>query len=35
MQEQSFNDFLGEIAPRGRTMLIPALLEAQSAFGYI
>ncbi|MBT7783322.1 MAG: NADH-quinone oxidoreductase subunit E, partial [Anaerolineae bacterium] len=35
MQEQSFNDFLREIAPQGRTMLLPALLEAQKEFGYI
>ncbi len=35
MREQSFNDLLGEIAPRGRTMLLPALLAAQKEFGYI
>ncbi len=35
MQEQSFNDLLGEIAPRGRTMLLPALLAAQKEFGFI
>ncbi len=35
MQEKSFNDLLGEIAPRGRTMLLPALLAAQREFGFI
>lgn len=30
-----FHDFLGENVQRGRTMLLPALLEAQSAYGYI
>ena len=35
MQEETFKDYLGKIAPRGRTMLLPALLEAQSVFGYI
>ena len=30
-----FHDLLGESAQGGRTMLLPALLEAQSAFGYI
>ena len=28
-------DYLGEIADRGRTMLLPALLEAQKRYGYI
>lgn len=31
----SFTDFLGENASRGRTMLLPALLEAQKEFGHI
>ncbi len=31
----SFAEFLGEIAPRGRTMLLPALLKAQSLYGHI
>ncbi|MBT7189930.1 MAG: NADH-quinone oxidoreductase subunit E, partial [Anaerolineae bacterium] len=31
----AFTDLLKEIAPRGRTMLLPALLEAQKEFGYI
>lgn len=32
---QNFPDYLTEIAPRGRTMLLPALIEAQTRFGYI
>ncbi len=31
----SFTNFLGEISPRGRTMLLPALLKAQREFGHI
>jgi NADH-quinone oxidoreductase subunit F len=34
-QLSTFKDYLGEIAPQGRTMLIPALLEAQKEFGFI
>lgn len=30
-----FNEYLEQIASRGRTMLLPALLEAQTRFGYI
>ncbi|HBX69265.1 MAG TPA: hypothetical protein DEH25_07750, partial [Chloroflexi bacterium] len=33
--ETDFSAYLGKIAPRGRTMLLPALLEAQKCFGYI
>jgi len=31
----SYEDYLKQIASRGRTMLLPALLEAQAHFGYI
>jgi NADH-quinone oxidoreductase subunit F len=30
-----FSEYLREISPRGRTMLLPALLEAQERYGYI
>ncbi len=33
--ENSLTDFLKDVGPQGRTMLLPALLEAQSRFGYI
>jgi NADH-quinone oxidoreductase subunit F len=31
----AFVDYLGEVSPRGRTMLLPALLAAQKKYGYI
>ncbi|TFH35250.1 MAG: NADH-quinone oxidoreductase subunit E [Anaerolineales bacterium] len=31
----SYDDYLKQIANRGRTMLLPALLESQARFGYI
>ena len=34
-QEKPYTDFIEEIGLQGRTMLLPALLEAQSRFGYI
>ena len=34
-EPSSFDDYLKQAASRGRTMLLPALLEAQSRFGYI
>lgn len=30
-----FSEYLREIEPRGRTMLLPALIEAQDRYGYI
>ena len=35
MPETQLKDYLGEIAPEGRTMLLPALLKAQKDFGFI
>ena len=34
-QYPTFTEYLAEIAPQGRTMLISALLKAQKEFGYI
>ena len=31
----SYENYLQRIASRGRTMLLPALLEAQARYGYI
>lgn len=32
---EDFAEYLAEISPRGRTMLLPALLEAQRRFGFV
>ena len=35
IKTSEFSDYLRGITPRGRTMLLPALLEAQKHYGYI